>query len=396
MPGPGHPPRREARRRGARRARCAESVLDDAVRRLLRLAHRTGALDARGAGSGTRGRPARAPRDRAARRGRGDRAAREPRRTALPLDAARLRRIAVIGPNAEHSVVQGGGSARVRPHYVGVGAGRHSRARRRATSGSTSSPAARVTRPRPRSARACSTGRCASSTGTARRPTASPRSCASRATPTSPGSARSRPRSTRRRSRVRLRGRITPRESGAYTFSLVSAGKSRLFVDGVERRRQLDRSAGPGEAFFGLGSAEVRADVALEAGRTRGARGRVLERGPADARRAQGRLPAARSRPICSSARCAARRGADAAIVVVGLNDEWETRGPRPRRPRAARPPGRADRARRRRQPAHDRGRERGRADPHGLARARSRRGAALVSAARRPGMRSPTCCSAT
>jgi beta-glucosidase len=65
--------------------------------------------------------------------------------------------------------------------------------------------------------------------------------------------------------RVRLRGRITPRESGAYTFSLVSAGKSRLYVDGSVVDNWTDQR--PGEAFFGLGSAEVRATWA-RAGRT--------------------------------------------------------------------------------------------------------------------------------
>jgi beta-glucosidase len=36
----------------------------------------------------------------------------------LPFDAPKLRRIAVVGPNAEHLAIMGGGSARVVPHYV--------------------------------------------------------------------------------------------------------------------------------------------------------------------------------------------------------------------------------------------------------------------------------------
>src|SRR5262249_53580901 len=36
----------------------------------------------------------------------------------LPLAAERLRSLAVIGPNAGIAVIQGGGSARVRPHYA--------------------------------------------------------------------------------------------------------------------------------------------------------------------------------------------------------------------------------------------------------------------------------------
>ena len=36
----------------------------------------------------------------------------------LPLQATRLRRIAIVGPNAERLAIMGGGSARVSPHYV--------------------------------------------------------------------------------------------------------------------------------------------------------------------------------------------------------------------------------------------------------------------------------------
>ena len=36
----------------------------------------------------------------------------------LPLEASRLRRIAIVGPNAERLAIMGGGSARVLPHYV--------------------------------------------------------------------------------------------------------------------------------------------------------------------------------------------------------------------------------------------------------------------------------------
>ncbi|MBO0775733.1 MAG: glycoside hydrolase family 3 C-terminal domain-containing protein, partial [Actinobacteria bacterium] len=91
-----------------------EEVIDEKLARLLGLARWAGALD--GAASGPDG-----ARARLADPGLLRRAAaasfvllRNERQT-LPLDAASLRRVAVIGPNAVHPVIQGGGSAGVSP-----------------------------------------------------------------------------------------------------------------------------------------------------------------------------------------------------------------------------------------------------------------------------------------
>ena len=74
----------------------------------------------------------------------------------------------------------------------------------------------------------------------------------------SPGSACSRPRSTRAPSRCASAARSRRAESGAYQLSLVSAGNSRLFVDGALVVDNWTAQT-PGEAFFGLGSRRERA-----------------------------------------------------------------------------------------------------------------------------------------
>jgi beta-glucosidase len=123
MPGPNRfwgPALAEAVRAG----QVPEAMVDDKVARVLGVARRVGAL--------TEPDSAAAPAAGTAAGGNGDRptlvAAALLRRAvaaslvllhndgaALPLDPARIRRVALIGPNAVHPVIQGGGSARVIP-----------------------------------------------------------------------------------------------------------------------------------------------------------------------------------------------------------------------------------------------------------------------------------------
>ncbi|WP_430331804.1 beta-glucosidase [Rhodococcus sp. ACT016] len=115
MPGP-YSPWNEALVAAARAGEVAESVIDDKVLRVLRLAARTGYLDGFDGPA-----PATTPadaceqmRDIAARamvvlRNDDD---------VLPLDPASLNRVAVLGPNAALLTAQGGGSAHVNPAHV--------------------------------------------------------------------------------------------------------------------------------------------------------------------------------------------------------------------------------------------------------------------------------------
>jgi beta-glucosidase len=94
-----------------------EAVLDAKARRLLRLLARTGALD-----EAEEPAPEEAV-DRANHRALARRAASEAivllrnEGDVLPLRRDRLQKLAVVGPNARRTTIQGGGSARVSPHY---------------------------------------------------------------------------------------------------------------------------------------------------------------------------------------------------------------------------------------------------------------------------------------
>src|ERR1019366_9113167 len=99
MPGPRGPwgaALVEAVRSGA----VAEEVIDDKVLRLLRLARQVGALDGPSLDEPTLAASLVLLRN---------------QDQALPLDPAAIRTVAVIGPNAVHPVIQGGGSAAVMP-----------------------------------------------------------------------------------------------------------------------------------------------------------------------------------------------------------------------------------------------------------------------------------------
>ncbi|WP_405014544.1 beta-glucosidase [Kitasatospora sp. NBC_01539] len=98
-----------------RDGRVPESVLDDRVRRLLRLAERVGAFEEAPPAVGADPAEARGLLREAAAAGA---VLLTNRDGLLPLDATALRRIAVIGPNAATARIQGGGSAAVFPASV--------------------------------------------------------------------------------------------------------------------------------------------------------------------------------------------------------------------------------------------------------------------------------------
>ena len=93
-----------------------ESLLDAKVRRLLTVLNRVGALEAP---VGQPERPVDRPEDRALnRRVAADALVLLSNRGVLPLAPSGLRRIALVGPNADRPVIMGGGSAGVIPHYI--------------------------------------------------------------------------------------------------------------------------------------------------------------------------------------------------------------------------------------------------------------------------------------
>ncbi len=122
---------------------------------------------------------------------------------------------------------------------------------------------------------------------------------------------------------ARIRGRVEPQHEGRYRFGLTSAGKSRLLVDGELLIDNWDAQQ-KGKSFYGAGSTEKTAvydadgpfEVTIEYSKEGapvlgGVKVGCIEPLPEDAM--------ARAE--------AAARLADVAVVVVGLNGDWETEG---------------------------------------------------------------------
>jgi beta-glucosidase len=317
-----------------RSGEVAEAHLDEMVRRVLRLALRTGGLEQAGA------EPPERAEDRPEHRVLARRAAAEAivllrnEGRLLPLVGGPdggLRRLAVIGPNARYTATQGGGSARVNPHYT-VSALEGIRRRAEAAGievsfaagctshehlpppdpawlapGSGEGPGLRV-----EYRNGLSFGAPPALVRTERRlefhwfgPFASEVDAGSFC--------------------ARLSGTFTPPESGAWSFSLTSAGKSRLRLDGRELVDNWTRQT-RGDSFFGLGSAEVAAQVELEAGRAYAVEIDYAREGaPFVAGLRVGCLPPVPEGAIARAAELA--RDCDAAVVVVGTNGDWETEG---------------------------------------------------------------------
>ena len=125
---------------------------------------------------------------------------------------------------------------------------------------------------------------------------------------------------------IRAHGQLVPAVSGAHRLGLMSAGHTVVSLDGAV---VLDSATaeGTGESFFGRGTPEIVADVALEAGRAYDLRVELRPVGEASAT-AGLTLGCAAPEPsdMLERAIAAAARAA-AAVVVVGTTGEWETEG---------------------------------------------------------------------
>ncbi|HEX6556018.1 MAG TPA: glycoside hydrolase family 3 C-terminal domain-containing protein [Ktedonobacteraceae bacterium] len=123
---------------------------------------------------------------------------------------------------------------------------------------------------------------------------------------------------------LRATGRFTPRETGLYTFGLISAGRSRLFIDGREVIENWTEQTRRGDFF--MGGAEPRATVTLEAGRTYLL---TLEFAKSeDVQVAAVRLGCLPPVPANAIERATALAAAsDVAIVCVGFGGDWQSEG---------------------------------------------------------------------
>jgi len=230
----------------------------------------------------------------------------------LPLDAGALRSVAVIGPNADRAQVMGGGSAKLRAHYR-----------------VTPLEALRERLPGVEIVheRGCDIDRSAPELRAAWRiefegsGDVTERDSGLLLFDALPSAPDVEP------VRYTARAELTPSETGTYTFTLRQAGRARLRVGGEV---VLDGYADPpprGEAMIGLVSDEIAAEVRLTAGEpvTVTVEG-TGEGAPATLRGAViGLRPPARDDLIDRSAAAAA--AADATVVIVGTTDEWESEG---------------------------------------------------------------------
>jgi beta-glucosidase len=247
----------------------------------------------------------------------------------LPLEASKLKRIAVIGPNADPAVIQGGGSAQVGPHYSvspldGI----------RERLGDAVEVVHEI---------GCTIHKSLPSLDSrwVTTPDGEPGLEVAYFNGIEPGAE---PDLVRRGSdgayhwfapfadeidikafSARLTAHFTPPESGLFQFALTSAGLTRLRIDG---ETLIDNWAEqtPGDFFFGMGSSEVRGEIQLEAGRNY-----LLE---VDYSRQDTPLIAGLKigcmQPVAEDGMeraVKAAANADAAVVVIGLNEEWESEG---------------------------------------------------------------------
>ncbi len=124
---------------------------------------------------------------------------------------------------------------------------------------------------------------------------------------------------------LRATGRFTPQESGAYTFGLISIGRSRLSIDGQKVIENWIEQTHGGD-FLGMGGKEVQATVTLEAGRAylltlELAKSEAVPLGAIHL----GCLPPEPADTIERAVALAA--AADVAIVCVGFGGEWQSEG---------------------------------------------------------------------
>lgn len=125
---------------------------------------------------------------------------------------------------------------------------------------------------------------------------------------------------------LRAEATFTTHVSGPHRWTLAQGGRARLLLDGEVVLDGTTRDIPPGDAFFGLGSAEIAVDRDLEAGRAYALTIELTNRDATFVTGARvGCAPVVADDSIDRAAALAA--AADVAVVVVGSDDTWETEG---------------------------------------------------------------------
>ena len=125
---------------------------------------------------------------------------------------------------------------------------------------------------------------------------------------------------------LRAIGSVRAEVNGEHALRLVQCGRTRIYLDGEPVLDATDGDFETGEAFFGFGSAEIEARVQLDAGQSIEV---IIEFSNKEAVILAGAIvglvPLAERDLVSEAVTLAA--ACDAAIVVVGTNDDWETEG---------------------------------------------------------------------
>lgn len=251
----------------------------------------------------------------------------------LPLEPQSLGSIAVIGPNAKTAQIMGGGSAHVNAHYAitpweGVVAVAGPGVRVGYAIGTAN---ARYTPHVEMNTISCTTAEGEQDGAFAAAYYGNPDLAGEAlahglllgAEPTWLGEVG--PGIDRRAFSARITGRYTPEESGLHTFGLLSAGRSRLHVNGKELIDNWSEQT-PGQAFFGGGSAEKSVELKLTSGEPVELLIEYSSRGASIMPGARlGIAPTVPADSIAQAARLAAE--SDVALVFVGTTGEWESEG---------------------------------------------------------------------
>ena len=122
---------------------------------------------------------------------------------------------------------------------------------------------------------------------------------------------------------VRFSGIIKPEVSGEYDFEIFSIGPSRLFIDDEDLIDNWS-SQEPGDAFFGMGSKAKREKKILESGKEYSFQVEY---------KWEGRFPAVQIGMLAPDdhdlmeAAVNLAKESDATILLVGTNSDWETEG---------------------------------------------------------------------
>lgn len=125
---------------------------------------------------------------------------------------------------------------------------------------------------------------------------------------------------------LRAVGRYVPQETGEYTLTLVQAGRARVLIDGEVLIDGFENPPPRGKAFFTMASEELEAGVSLRAGEEVEIEIQYAAQGAVVLAGAKVGLRPPVGEGLVERAVAAARE-ADAAVLIVGTNGDWESEG---------------------------------------------------------------------